>query len=189
MSVTGNLVILEDIKKEHLDSMVKWRNDPEVSKYMFDQGVFTIEKQMLWYSSVIKDETRKQYTILEKKTGRPIGSINLMSIDFANSHADWGYYIGERIYRMGGYAVESEFLLLCYAFETLGLNKIYCRTLSNNMKVVSNHKNFGFSVDGILRRHHFDGKEYLDVYVMSILKEEFAAKKQELENLLSIFNR
>lgn len=189
MSMIGNIVILENLKEEHLEIMVKWRNDPDVSRYMFNQGVFTLEKQTEWYNKIINDETRKQFIILEKKTLTPIGALNIMDIDYTNSNADWGYYIGETGYRMGGFAVEAEYLMLKYAFEILGLNKIYCRTLSNNMKVVSNHKKFGFSIEGVLRKHHKDGEDYLDVYFMSIFKEEFYRKKPELEKLLSIFNR
>lgn len=189
MAITGNIVILDEIKEEYLQKMVEWRNNPEVAKYMFDRGTFTLDNQKRWFGKIVNDATRKQFIILDKKSGAPVGAINLMDIDYSHSRADWGYYIGEVSYRMKGHAVEAEYLLLQYAFESLGLNKVYCQTLSNNMKVVSNHKKFGFQIDGILRKHHFDGSEYLDVYVMSIFKEEFAERKPALEKLLSIFSR
>jgi UDP-4-amino-4,6-dideoxy-N-acetyl-beta-L-altrosamine N-acetyltransferase len=187
--VTGKIISFVKVDKKHLPLMVKWRNLPHVSGMLFDRTKFTLAKQTAWFEKTKKDKTRKQFIIVENKALKPIGAINLMNIDSKNLHCDWGYYIGESDYLMGGYAVEAEYLILKYAFENLGMNKIYCQTLSYNTKVVSTHSKFGFKTDGILRQHYKENDSFADVVLMSILKEEFYKSAEGIEKLLNLFNR
>lgn len=189
MIIKGLLITLIPLKEKYLPLMVKWRNDPSVSKMLFDRGRFTLSKQKAWYEKIKKDKTRKQFIILENKNKKPIGAINLMNIDYKNLHCDWGYYIGEIDYRMGGYAIEAEYLILNYAFNNLGMNKVYCNTLSYNTKVINIHKKFGFSIDGILRQHYKENDKFTDIILMSILKDEFLESLNTINNLLDYYKR
>jgi UDP-4-amino-4,6-dideoxy-N-acetyl-beta-L-altrosamine N-acetyltransferase len=189
MEIFGNIITLIPISFEHLPLVAKWRNNPSVSEMMFDRSVFTLEKQIAWFENLKNDSTREQFIILVKKSSKPIGAINLINIDRKNLHCDWGYYIGEDDSRMGGFAIEAELLILKYAFENLGLNKVYCQTFSFNKKVIAIHSKFGFTTDGILRQHHKTETGFADVVVMSILKEEFSKSAKLISALLSIYDR
>jgi UDP-4-amino-4,6-dideoxy-N-acetyl-beta-L-altrosamine N-acetyltransferase len=189
MKLTGKIISLIPLHKKHLPLMVKWRNNPSVSEMMFDHRRFTLKKQLKWFETIKGDSSRKQFIIIENKGGKPIGAINLMSIDKKNGNCDWGYYIGEDDYRMGGYSVEAEYLILKYAFETLDMHKVYCQTFSYNKKVISNHAKFGFTTDGIMRQHYKIKEGYADIFIMSILKEEFWSAAGTIEQLLNIFDR
>jgi UDP-4-amino-4,6-dideoxy-N-acetyl-beta-L-altrosamine N-acetyltransferase len=189
MKYSGTLISFIPVQEEHLPIMVKWRNDPKVSEMLFDRGGFTLEKQKIWFEKAKNDKSRVQFIITENKNQKPIGAINLMDIDYKNLHCDWGDYIGELDFRMGGYAVEAEYLILNYAFNKLRMNKVYCQTFSYNTKVINTHKKFGFTTDGILRQHYKDGDSFFDIVVMSILKNEFEKSSKEIEKLLTIFTR
>jgi UDP-4-amino-4,6-dideoxy-N-acetyl-beta-L-altrosamine N-acetyltransferase len=189
MNINGIFITLCPITLEHLPLMVNWRNSPSVAKMMFDRTEFTLERQTRWFEKLKNDPTREQFIILENKFNRPIGAINLINIDRNNLHCDWGYYIGEDEYRMGGYSIEAEYLILKHAFEKVNLNKVYCQTFAHNKKVVAIHKKFGFAVDGILRQHYRIESGFEDVVVMSILKSEFDIKSAEIESLLNFYNR
>lgn len=189
MALRGILISLEEMNESHLELMVKWRNNPAVSEMMFDRGKFTLEKQKAWFNKTKNDKSRRQFIIIENKGGRPIGAVNLMEIDFENLNCDWGYYIGEDEFRMGGYAVEAEYMILKFAFEELKLHKVYCQTFSYNKKVVSTHKKFGFKIDGTLREHYKSGDSFSDVLLMSILLDEFKESSGSIESLINFFNR
>jgi len=189
MKYSGFLISFVPVKEEHLKQMVKWRNNPNVSGMLFDRGKFTLSKQKKWFEKSKKDTTRKQFIIIENKTKKPIGAINLMNIDYANLHCDWGYYIGETEYRMGGFAIEAEYMILKFAFEQLGMNKVYCQTFAYNTKVISTHSKFGFVVEGTLRQHYKEYDSFTDVILMSILKSEFNNSAEEIEKLLEFFKR
>ncbi|MEW6195430.1 MAG: UDP-4-amino-4,6-dideoxy-N-acetyl-beta-L-altrosamine N-acetyltransferase [Bacteroidota bacterium] len=185
----GNLISFIPVNESHLALMVRWRNDLNVSNMLFDRGRYTLTKQKKWFEKSKKDKSRKQFIIIENKNSTPIGAINLMQIDRKNFHCDWGYYIGETSFRMGGFAVEAEYMILKYAFEKLKMNKVYCQTLSYNNKVINIHNKFGFKTDGVLRRHYKEKKSYTDVVLMSILKGEFFEASKEIEKLLKFYRR
>ncbi len=185
----GNLISFVPVKASHLALMVKWRNDPNVSNMLFDRRKFTLAKQKKWFEESKKSKSRKQFIIIENKNSTPIGAINLMNIDKKNLHCDWGYYIGEISFRMGGYAIEAEYMILKYAFEILRMNKVYCQTFSYNNKVISIHTKFGFKTDGVLRQHYKENNSYADIVIMSILKEEFYTTSKEIVHLLNYYKR
>jgi len=189
MTIKGIIITLVPLKEEFLEVMVMWRNNPLVSSTMFDRGIFTLQSQIDWYNKIKNDPTRKQFIIIANKSDKPIGAVNLMNIDNTNLHCDWGYYIGEDDFRMGGYSIEAEFLILKYAFTDLGMNKVYCQTLSYNTKVLSIHKKFGFITEGIQRQHYKENDKFSDVVIMSILKNEFYDSSKQIELLLNFYNR
>ncbi|MBL7933732.1 MAG: hypothetical protein JNL60_17650, partial [Bacteroidia bacterium] len=57
-----------------------------------------------------------------------------------NDKAEFGRYICQS----PAQAIESEFLLLKYAFEVMNLKAVYCRTKRINERVWKQHYNFGF---------------------------------------------
>lgn len=189
MNYTGNIISFISLKEEHLPLMVKWRNDPFISQMMFSRSKFTLKKQIEWFQKSKQDKSRVQFIIQDNKTKKLMGSIYLMHIDKKNAHCDWGYYIGEESFRMGGHAIEAEYLILKYAFDKLSLNKVYCQTFSHNKKVIAIHNKFGFLTDGVLRQHYKTNDGFADVVIMSILKDEFEKSSKQIKTLLSIFNR
>jgi UDP-4-amino-4,6-dideoxy-N-acetyl-beta-L-altrosamine N-acetyltransferase len=187
--ISGRIISLIHVNRQHLALMVNWRNNPVISNMLFDRGTFTLAKQKAWYEIIKKDKSTKQFIIVENKTKKPIGAINLSKIDYINMHCDWGFYIGEPQYRMGGYAVEAEYLILKYAFGVLGMNKVYCQTISSNYKVINAHSKFGFKTDGILRKHYKENGSFSNVVIMSILKDEFKKSARNIDYILKSFSR
>lgn len=64
-------------------------------------------------------------------------------------------------------------LVLEYGFFELGLNKIYLYTISNNERARKVYLRNGFVHEGVLRKHYFCNGDYQDLWVMSILKNEW----------------
>lgn len=75
------------------------------------------------------------YFIVEKKEDLQFeGTISLYNIQ--KDRAEWGRWL----LRPGSLASpESAYLIYKFAFEVLGLNAVYCRTVASNRKVISFH--------------------------------------------------
>lgn len=111
--------------------------------------------------------------ITEKSNHTPIGTIGLHNIDWRNRYCTTGALIGEKEYWGKGYGTEAKLLLLKYAFDTLGLEKICSNVLAINPRSKAYLKKTGYREEGCRRRQFLvDGKK-VDDFIMAIFKEDF----------------
>ena len=75
-----------------------------------------------------------------------------------------------------GFAHDATCLLLAFAFETLGLQRIYLRTNGFNLKNIALNEDLGFHFEGILRASEILDGQLVDVVQMSMLADEFRHK-------------
>lgn len=164
------LVPLDTIHDEYI---VKWRNDPRLSAFLFSSNTITLESHKLWFERYKESVDRREFVIYIIDRNIPIGTIGLSSIDKINRKAEYGIIIGEWEHMGKGYAKEASQLILKYAFEELGLNKIFLRVFENNSRAIGMYKSLGFNVDGTLRQDIFKEGVFNNVIEMSFLKEEW----------------
>ena len=123
------------------------------------------------------------YAVCLKETGRPIGSIGLHRNDLAEDDDEYelGYWIGKPYWGQG-LIPEASRELLRYAFEELGMNRIWCGHYDGNIKSRRVQEKLGF------RYHHTT--EGIEVsllgeirtgHVMLMTKEEWKTiRKREM---------
>ena len=81
------------------------------------------------------------YFVIERKsTGQIDGLIAIYDYDPQSKTAEWGRWI---VREGASAAVESAVLIYRAAFELIGLDAVYCRTLAVNTPVVSFHDSMG----------------------------------------------
>jgi len=78
------------------------------------------------------------------KSGEPIGNMNLKRIDYQQSKCELGIILVNDGVKEKGYGSEAVSLLINYAFNNLGLNKIYADTMGSNIKMQKIFNKFGF---------------------------------------------
>lgn len=107
-----------------------------------------------------------------------IGYLSLTNIDLRNSRAEWsGLVIGPQEYRGHGYATESVYLMLKYAFDELGLYRVSGSWLPSNAASIFVAKMLGFREEGTLRSFVYKNGKRHDVVIMSMLRPEFEQLK------------
>ena len=173
LMILGERVYLRLMEEEDIPYKVKWINDPEVRRTLnFDYPISKIGTKQ-WLNRVSSDSTRKDFMVCLKENDLPIGYCGLLNIDIRNSKAESYMGIGNKNYWGKGYGKEIRKLLLDYAFQELGLNRIYSYVWSKNEKMINLNKKVGFKIEGLLRADIFSHGEYRDRYIMSILKEDY----------------
>ena len=162
------------LNQADLEEVLVWRNHPEVRKYMYTQHEITREEHSNWFDSVSKDKS-KVYLIAELE-GKPIGLINFTEISEKNKSAFWGFYSGDLSTKGVGRLMEEA--ALNYAFNNLKLRKLSCEVLSSNPRVIKLHRRYGFSIEGIFKKHFVDSSsEELDIYRLALTKSEWVRTK------------
>lgn len=164
----GERVYLRPMVEDDASYVVKWRNDPSIRKWMFNQELLTVESHLKWFFN--KDNSNRfDYIICDKATNNPIGTLNFTNIE--NDTAEAGKMIGNKDYWGKGYAKESFILWLKYGFEKIGLSKIYVRTMVNNIPNIKLNEKLGFKIKEETIILH-DENRY-NVLIMELNKQSF----------------
>ena len=88
------------LREEHLEQVLEWRTQEDVTKFMNTDIEKDMDKQRAWFRR-ISNSKNDAYWVIEIKE-KPIGVISLNNIDFVNKRTSWGFYIGEEKYRLYG---------------------------------------------------------------------------------------
>jgi RimJ/RimL family protein N-acetyltransferase len=121
--------------------------------------------------------TDDSFAIHLKNDDEPRGVISLMNISEANASAELSVIVGHPDDRHQGYGTEAIDLLLRYAFETLGLNRIGLSAFDFNEEAISAYEKLGFVVEGRFRHAIKRRSGFHDAILMSFLKTEWQARE------------
>ena len=163
------------------DNIVKWRNLPSVKKNLYSQAELKPEQHIAYFENVVKNGKCAQFIIVVEDEGlsTDIGTIFIKNIDNANHSGEYGIFIGEESARGKGYAKIATEQILKFGFDTLGLHRIYLTVMSDNIPAIKTYENSGFVREGVMRDEYLRIDGYVDVVMMSILKQEWETRKNE----------
>ena len=121
------------------------------------------------------DGSQYPFIVYDKQTGEYAGCTRFYDIQPALQTLQLGYtWYGEK-FRGTGLNKHCKFLLLQFAFETLGAERVEFRADARNEQSIAAMKSIGCIVEGILRSNMplEDGGPRRDSIVLSILKSEW----------------
>jgi len=102
--------------------------------------------------------------------GAVLGAIGLR-LEPEHGRAEIGYWIGVP-YWGNGYATEATRALIAYAFEELGLNRVYAYHFIGNPASGRVLEKAGMRFEGTRRQHTRKGNAFLDSHVYAILRSD-----------------
>lgn len=106
------------------------------------------------------------------RDGPLMGAIGL-TIEPTDQHAELGYWIG-RPYWNQGYCTEAGRAVLTFAFDRLGLRRIYAHYMARNPASGRVMEKLGMQPEGRLRQHRYKWGAWEDLILCGILKDEFS---------------
>lgn len=174
MSLTGENITLIELEKEHIHLLRKWRNDPAIRKWIFQKWPISSGMQERWYEAYLAGSDYRVLVACHRSSGKPIGYMRLANIDHENKSVEIGGDIGEKECRGKGYGKEMYELALEFLFNELNFNRVYLQVIKDNEVAIEFYKKLGFVNEGDLRESVHKSGRYLNVVVMSMLKEEYA---------------
>lgn len=170
--INGEKLSLRPITDADTPDIVRWRNDPEVWKYFLFREPFTPEMHRAWLRTKVQTGKVIQYIIVERETGRSVGSVYYRDIDEKNESAEYGIFIGEAFARGRGLGTETARLFTAFGLNVLRLHRISLKVLGDNNVARRSYEKAGFQTEGVFRDYvKLDGK-FTDVVFMARLAEE-----------------
>ena len=170
----GELIRLRSLGAEHMALKVKWYNDPVINKTLIIDEPLELEKSLAWIDKAIADDSRADF-IIEDENGEPAGIVGLVGIDRKHGLAECFCIIGERKFWGKGIATIAHSLLFQWAFEELGLHKIWAVIYTNNPAIEKVVERLGFKNEGTLREEKLIHGQRIDLYRIGLLRQESIA--------------
>jgi len=162
----GQIVYLRLMTEEDTDDIVLWRNKDRVRSNFIFQKPFTREGHLKWIETMVKTGEVIQFMICEKDSGKAIGSVYFRDIDHTHNKAEYGIFIGEDEAIGKGIGTETAELALEYAFNTMGLHKVFLRALSDNAQALRSYEKAGFKKEAYLEDDVCINGVYHDIILM-----------------------
>ena len=124
--------------REDARLMTRWMNDFDTRQHLMRFAPLMLEGEEKWLadmaqnSSVTHALTEALFLVVAKDKNKRVGTMGLHKIDWKNRFATTGTAIGDKEYRGKGLASDAKMLLLSWAFNECGLNKVDSRVIANN---------------------------------------------------------
>ena len=167
----GKNVNLKIAEKEDLSLLQEWWNDVEFSGVYnpldAQQSKTDVEKQLE------KLGPEKAWFLILKKGGSKIGFLGMRTGPF-------GWQIGYVLVpseRGKGYCTEAVQLAVDYLFMSKEIVRVQAGTFTDNMASQKVLEKSGFQREGIIRKGLFAWGKWEDVYIYSLLREEWKEPK------------
>ena len=151
-----------------------WFNDADLMSGIASQHMYpnSKEKQQLYLELINRSSEWLVLGIVPKSVQHIIGIVSLKNINMLARSASHAQVIGEKKYRTFAISYESNKLIFDHAFQGLGLNRISGGSI-DSLQIEFMCRFYGFQKEGVLRKHEFKNGQYVDGYVMGLLKDEY----------------
>lgn len=162
-------IYLRDMTLEDTDLIVKWRNSDGVRKHFIYQALFTKEGHEQWVHTMVETGKVVQLIICEADSDKPVGSVYIRDIEKQHNKGEYGIFIGEEEARGRGLGTAAARLMIHYAFEELGLHRLFLRVYADNMRAIGSYEKAGFVREAYLKDDVCINGEYRDIVLMAVL--------------------
>lgn len=178
----GERVLLRGIRRDDLLRLWEFNNDPDVE--IAGGGDPPIPQSLERLEAEFEEQAKKggrdgaHFAI--EADDKFIGQCGLYGFDDLKGvthRCDLGIAIGDKEYWGRGYGREALALLVDYAFTHWNVQRVGLQVISTNDRAIRAYGAVGFVEDGRLRRHAWSNGKFVDTVCMSILREEWEARK------------
>ncbi len=131
-------------------------------------------------------KTAYPFIVFDKRVQKYVGSTRFYDIQEAHNTTQLGFTWYGNEFQGTGLNKNCKYLLLEFAFEKIGWERVEFRADAANQRSIAAMKSIGCTVEGILRSNYKNPTRRRDSIVLSILQDEWFAnvKKDLAEKLL-----
>jgi diamine N-acetyltransferase len=174
--LVGERAALGQLKREHLPSLARWINDPEVRRGLAYRGLVNEDSELKWYEETTEAAraprpTAVLFAVHDSADGELVGTCVLEEIDHHFARAELGIVIGRR--RGTGIGTDATRLALDWAFTMIGLRNVMLETYEFNELARRAYERAGFKLIGRRRDAVFAMGRRWDSLLMDATAEDF----------------
>ena len=138
--------MLRRLERKDAPLMLEWMHDSEINcHFQIDFKSSTMESVVRFIDESYNDES--QNFALVDENDEYLGTISLKNISCKNQNAEYSIVTRKKAHGTGA-AMQATRELLKYAFEELGLHKVYLNVLEENVRAQKLYEKCGFVYEG-----------------------------------------
>jgi len=175
--IEGKLTFLRPLLRQDLrPAYLNWLNNPALTTYSAHFRSWpTTEAELEDFFAHLKGPNHVVLAACCKETGVHFGNFSLDGIDWVNRRAESNGMIGLPQFRAAHY-LDVMHTLAQYAFRNLNLRRLHLGTEIPSVPPLL--ERLGWKREGTLRGHNFRFQEYVDVFLLGLLREDHEAQSQ-----------
>lgn len=185
VTLTGRYVRLEPLSEAHVPGLAAIGLDESIWEHMLYGAVRSEEDIRRWVGDILS-RPDLPFAVIHLASGQVAGATRYLNIQPEHRGLEIGGTWYGRAFQRTAVNTESKYLLLRYAFETLGCIRVQFKADLRNLRSQQAIERIGAKREGVLRNHMIlpDGR-YRDSVFFSILDTEWAGVKARLEGMLA----
>jgi len=179
VTLEGRHVRLEPLAAGHLDGLCAIGFHP--SLWALTTVRVETPADMAGYIEAAQGPTQLAFAVIHKASGRIAGSTRYMNYEPSHKRVEIGSTWYGLEFQRTAVNTECKYLLLQYAFETLGMNRVELKTDLRNERSQAAMLRIGAIREGTLRKHMIVPGYVRDTVYFSVIAEEWPTVKAGLE--------
>ena len=169
--IQGKLVTLRPPRPEDVDTMIKWFEDTEVTRFLEFRFPPGIEFEKDWLAKLATDPN-EVYWVIEFE-GRAVGGTGIHKIDWKHGTGTTGTVIGDKADWGKGIGRELMQLRAEYAFMQLPLRKLKSAYLDGNEASARAQAACGYQQVGRYRAERFIDGRWHDMILTELMRDDW----------------
>lgn len=172
-------LILRRIAMRDAGDIFAYSKDPEVARHVLWSAQKDISEAKDYCRFMMKRyrcDQPSSWGIIEKATGRLVGTIGYMDHNEDNATVEVGYSLARWLWN-GGYMTEALARVIEYTFEAMDINRIEAQHELTNPPSGRVMQKCGMKKEGELRQRLYNKGRYVDVALYAILREDYEKQK------------
>jgi len=168
-------MIIRRLKESDLATRVEWMNNPKIYSNMHFEVPVKLDKTIDWFNRNLTRDDRLDLAVCESAEARAtiLAFGGFVSIDKSISKAETYLFVNPDLIGQG-IGSKAKALMIDYAFETIGLNKLYVITNEDNLPSIRVQEKFGYQLEGRFRQEYITNNgELKDRLYFGLLKSDW----------------
>lgn len=175
--IRGERVFLRAAERSDIANFVRWLSDGETTAFLSMRSPMSVAMEEKWFDGMVERQGKDQYHFVMclLEDDRPVGTLSLFAIDYVDGNAGIGISIGEKSLWGQGLGTDAMNAIVDFGFGMLRLERLWLEVYDFNKRARRSYDKSGFTLEGVERHAIFKQGRHIDVQLMSILRDEWAA--------------
>lgn len=165
------------LEESDLKTRVSWMNTPAIYESMHFDVPVSMEKTLEWFRGNIG--SKKRADLVVENNGEIVAFCGITGIDVKILKAETYLFVSPTLHHCG-IGTKAKQLMIDYAFNEMGMNKLFVVTNENNAASIALQRKFGYQQEGRFREEYVlaDGTR-MDRLYFGLLKKDWEKSHEQ----------